>query len=607
MRRNFRGILLLLIVLSIMFGSMSTVFASNMEDYYLKKIEEKLYNPQNGIYKFENGFVAEKKDGKIRLLNKEGKEIVPYIYDAVNQFGFENGFLAVMKDGKWGFINELGEEIVPTIYDNVGTMDNDFMVIINNNKWGLLNKEGKMLLPAIYGSINFYNYGLISIEKDGKWGVINELGEELVPVIYDRINPDYKGFIAIKKDDKWGLLSKGGKEILPPIYDNIVFDNGFIAIKKDGKYGLANKSGKIIADTYYLGFHFLENGLIGLYRDNKQGIINQSGEELVPVIYEKIAIQDIDKGIVTGYKDGNETVFHLDVSKFEEQLNSSDYDFIGDFIDGFAIVAKEERWGIINESGKEIVPTIYDLVSNFKDGYAIVNYNNKYGFVNELGEEVIPTIYDNGYRFQNGIARVMIQDKWGAINESGEIIVPIIYDNIEVDKDENFVGYINGVKKVIVIEGLLNQEEKESKEDLIATSTNANVLVNNLPTKFEAYTINGNNYFKLRDLAKVISGSEKQFEVQWDNDKKAINLISNKPYTIVGGEMIQGNGQEKNAKANTSKIYINGKEVNLTAYTIGENNYFKLRDIAKAFDIGITWDGETKTIGIDTTISYIEE
>lgn len=30
-------------------------------------------------------------------------------------------------------------------------------------------------------------------------------------------------------------------------------------------------------------------------------------------------------------------------------------------------------------------------------------------------------------------------------------------------------------------------------------------------------------------------------------------------------------------------------------------NYFKLRDLVEAFDIGVTWDNKTKTIGIDTT------
>ncbi|WDV45366.1 stalk domain-containing protein [Clostridiaceae bacterium M8S5] len=150
-------------------------------------------------------------------------------------------------------------------------------------------------------------------------------------------------------------------------------------------------------------------------------------------------------------------------------------------------------------------------------------------------------------------------------------------------------------------------EEKPVVETLTATPTASKVLVNSKETAFDAYNIKGNNYFKIRDLANVVSGSEKQFDVTWDADKKVINLVSKKAYTVVGGEMAKGDGQEKTSTTNTSPIYKDGEKIELTAYTIGGNNYFKLRDIAKVFNIGVTWDNETKTVGIDTSKGYVEQ
>lgn len=140
-----------------------------------------------------------------------------------------------------------------------------------------------------------------------------------------------------------------------------------------------------------------------------------------------------------------------------------------------------------------------------------------------------------------------------------------------------------------------------------AKPTSSKVLVNGKVVEFDAYNINNNNYFKLRDLAQAVNKTDKNFEVTWDGKNNAINLISNKPYTAVGGELVKGDGKAKTATLSTAKIYKDGKEVTLTAYTINGNNYFKLRDIAKAFDIGVTWDGTTNTVGIDTSISYVEE
>ncbi|MGD9676973.1 MAG: stalk domain-containing protein [Vulcanibacillus sp.] len=139
-----------------------------------------------------------------------------------------------------------------------------------------------------------------------------------------------------------------------------------------------------------------------------------------------------------------------------------------------------------------------------------------------------------------------------------------------------------------------------------ASPTKSTVLVNGVNTPFDAYNINGNNYFKLRDLAYVVNGTQKQFEVSWYGNNNAIRLTSGSPYTPTGGEMsISSNTLTKQATATTSKIYIDGRQVSFTAFLINGNNYFKLRDIAEAFNIGVTWDGNTNTIGIDTNIDYI--
>ena len=139
-----------------------------------------------------------------------------------------------------------------------------------------------------------------------------------------------------------------------------------------------------------------------------------------------------------------------------------------------------------------------------------------------------------------------------------------------------------------------------------AKYTNAKVSVNGKPTEFEAYVLNGNNYFKLRDLAYVLSGTAKQFDVGWDSENKVIEMMLNKPYTKAGGELKKGDGKDKTATPYTNGLNFDSMIVPASAYTINSNNYFKLRDICKMLDIGVTWDNNSKTIGIDTSIGYTE-
>ena len=160
---------------------------------------------------------------------------------------------------------------------------------------------------------------------------------------------------------------------------------------------------------------------------------------------------------------------------------------------------------------------------------------------------------------------------------------------------------------IITVKGNGTTEVKEQNNKIVAKSTASVVFVNDAEINFDAYNIDNNNYFKLRDLAKVVSGTQKQFNVTWDGENKVINLVSNEAYTAVGGELAEGDGQEKTAVVNSSKINKDGEEVALTAYTINNNNYFKLRDVAKVFDFAVNWDGETQTIKIDTANGYVEE
>ncbi len=144
-------------------------------------------------------------------------------------------------------------------------------------------------------------------------------------------------------------------------------------------------------------------------------------------------------------------------------------------------------------------------------------------------------------------------------------------------------------------------------ETATALPTSAKVTVNGTVVEFDAYNINGNNYFKLRDIAFALNDTEKKFEVTWDASKNAINLVSDTLYTPIGGELLKGSGLTKTCILSTSKIFKDDSEIRLTAYNISGYNYFKLRDLGTAFNFNVAWDSTTKTVAIDTKSAYQPE
>lgn len=129
------------------------------------------------------------------------------------------------------------------------------------------------------------------------------------------------------------------------------------------------------------------------------------------------------------------------------------------------------------------------------------------------------------------------------------------------------------------------------------TPSNYKFYVNNVQVDIAAYQIDGNNYVKLRDIAYILNGTDKQFNVTCNNN--IIYLNSNTNYITVGGELGKISNTIQLAKKSTSSIYKDGDIAYYNGYLINGNNFYKLRDIAQSFNFDISWD--TGKVFINTT------
>lgn len=122
------------------------------------------------------------------------------------------------------------------------------------------------------------------------------------------------------------------------------------------------------------------------------------------------------------------------------------------------------------------------------------------------------------------------------------------------------------------------------------------VTLNGVKADLAAYTINGSNYFKLRDLAAALKGLDSEFAVTWNAAQQRIDLTSKTAYTPVGGEQAALPAGNKAASLTSAAVYLDGNPLSLTAYSIGGNNYFKLRDLVFALGFSVDWNADTMTM-----------
>lgn len=128
--------------------------------------------------------------------------------------------------------------------------------------------------------------------------------------------------------------------------------------------------------------------------------------------------------------------------------------------------------------------------------------------------------------------------------------------------------------------------------------------IRNLQEKIPMYSIVqengwGANYIKLRDIAYCID-----FNVVWDASKpNEMRIYTNQHYLDPWKESGPAT-EEKIAVKSTMDIYIDDVKVDVDVYMIDNNNYFKIRDLAKAVNFGCIYNTQTGGIALCARYPY---
>ena len=80
-------------------------------------------------------------------------------------------------------VNKNGKEIVPFIYDDMSFFYDELSRVRNKyGEYGFIDIDGKVVIPLIYEGIYFlWRDGFTRVRKYGKYGFINKKGVSLYP------------------------------------------------------------------------------------------------------------------------------------------------------------------------------------------------------------------------------------------------------------------------------------------------------------------------------------------------------------------------------------------------------------------------------------------
>ena len=358
-----------------------------------------------------------KKKEKWGLVSSTNGILLPCEYSSLEG----NGIWRTCKSGKYGYVQLNATSsittLIPCIYESLGKYSADSYIRATlKGKKGMIDSQNKIIIPFKYSKVGnpchtSNGYSIIWVEKDGKLGIYNDDGKELqpcdidkayiltennsielsytdcpstdyiyivrngltglisgstfetiIPCMYEYLSPIKTSKAFYKANGKWGIIDANNKTIQLAIYDNVEIDGSTLSEQK------------MPSMAFQSNMYVRNNGKVGMLKAN--------GEDFIPV----------------------------------------KYDSLGMYSDNMLVAKVGDKYGFLNEEGKESVPFIYSQAHNYSEGLAaVVNENGKYLFIDKSGNVTIkPKEYDRVDNFQNGTCKVYRKDKVWEIDREGK-------------------------------------------------------------------------------------------------------------------------------------------------------------------------------------------
>ena len=202
-----------------------------------------------------------------------------------------------------------------------------------------------------------------------------------------------------------------------------------------------------------------------VYEKQKWGVINSKGETIIKPSYEEmIIIPNPDKDVFLITKSVN----YIDGTYSSLAINSKGEQLFSDYAKVEAIqnidkqnnlwyftnclkVQKEDKWGLIDFSGKVLLNCQYDNIEAvpYIKNSLITSKDNKKGLVNSTGNVIINNEYNNILaltdQYEDGYIVENNDNKYGIVGTNKKVIVPIEYEEIKnIKSQDNYIVKENG-------------------------------------------------------------------------------------------------------------------------------------------------------------------
>jgi hypothetical protein len=266
----------------------------------------------------------------------------------------------------------------------------------------------------------------------------------------------------------FGFIDENQSLIIPTLFTAVKpFSENLAvaAISSDtgDKYGFINTSGEWVIEAKYSDANRFSQGLAAVYLNDQWTFIDHQGNLAFQLSFE-YADQFKQGGSWVNYQ-GYEKYFSRTGKLYNEMVN----DPLLMKQKGLSIVIDNQKYGLIDSLGKELIaPTYDDLMYSASEQKFIVllgdreaflnnqfsiepriypfSKKEKFGFTDFYGKQIIEPIYDSADETDYNFHIVKRKKKYGLLDVTGKEIIPCEYDQIDYFYDGYSTAYKEGIE-----------------------------------------------------------------------------------------------------------------------------------------------------------------
>lgn len=227
-------------------------------------------------------------------------------------------------------------------------------------------------------------------------------------------------------------------------YPKPIFDSTYF-IQKDaaGQFGVISVNGETRIPFLYSRIQENEYGLLvfkpnksnGYVRSYSIGYYNRQLELILPVSYHSLLAIDHGRIIASRNEDG---LFGL-VDTSGKTLIPFNYQELFPPQEGLFLSKKNNKFGFINGRNHIVLEHQYAYAGNFSEGLAPASNDRLMGYINKKGVFVIPMRFTSADEFHLGYAQVFLNGQTSIVNPDGIILFPFLFTHIEAVGNDQFV------------------------------------------------------------------------------------------------------------------------------------------------------------------------